>query len=261
MRVSKYFNIIHFAWICITLVCSFAACTGHTPGTWCSPSAVLAEAGSSWRSASGAEGAQDNDGSVNDRGAEDIVHSLEKRKRCREEDWCVRSACTSGVVQAGTHLEACRCRTTAAAPSRLPSVWSTRSRGPRSPAGHGPPDLRGASARRPWSPHRTALTDRQTWGQYCSTAWQSFNKKLMNVGQIKLILMQQSNKLNKYENSDFKKDTPIYLFIPNLFTFSFVIGWCWHALFILIYSGWKGNKDWAEGCECWWSHSQRSLLI
>lgn len=59
------------------------------------------------------------------------------------------------------YLAACRCRATAAAPSQSPSAWSTRSHDPGSPTGREPPDLRGPSARRERSPHRTALTDRQ----------------------------------------------------------------------------------------------------
>lgn len=67
-----------------------------------------------------------------------------------------------GDCKVVTYLAACRCRATAAAPSKLPSVWNTRSHDPRSPAWLELNDLRAPSASKRWSPRRTALTDTQT---------------------------------------------------------------------------------------------------
>lgn len=153
----------------VTPACCSAGRTGHTPGTGCSPSVAPAMAGSSWRQATGDEGDRDNDGSADDRDAADSERSLVRRRREHREEgltnhWlhsCFSFVCRQRLMKPHfIYLEACRCQATAAAPSPTPSAWSTRSHDPRSPTGCEPPDLRGASARREWSPRRTALTDR-----------------------------------------------------------------------------------------------------
>lgn len=166
----------------------------HTPDIERSPSVALATAGNSWKQASAAEGARDSGGCADGKDAADGACSLEARRRSRQGgDRVITGSGEGGGAFLVPYLAACRCQATAAAPSRRPSAWNRRSRDPRSPAGREPPDRRGASARRPWSLHRTAAVERNTsisigvametahksapdfpfqfWLHYCSNPW------------------------------------------------------------------------------------------
>lgn len=131
-------------------------------------SGVLAEAGSSWRPelwgaavpniswSSVGTGAASSARSLEDSGQEMSCISKWTVTRQHISEWnCAVWRGHKGVYVT-PHLESCRSLATAFAPSELPSFCSKTWHGLRNPAWYAPRFLKGASANRRISPHRTA---------------------------------------------------------------------------------------------------------